>query len=145
MIPEINFSLLITQGVIFLLVLFLLNKTLFKPILRILHEREERTEGFFRKSEEIGERAKETLEKYKERIQLAKKESLELKRKCVSEGNEEKEKILNKAREETNKYLESIRDKIKSESDATRKVLIKQVENLSRGIAEKVLGKSLKG
>ena len=114
MIPEINFSLLIIQGVIFLLVLFLLNKTLFKPILRILHEREERTEGFFRKSEEIGKRAKETLEKYKERIQLAKKESLELKRKYVSEGNEEKENILNKAREETNKYLESIRDKIET-------------------------------
>jgi F-type H+-transporting ATPase subunit b len=144
MIPQINFSLLITQGIIFLLVLLLLNKTLFKPILKILHEREERTEGFFKKSEEIGERAKETLEKYKEKIRLARRESLNIKRKYISEGNEEKEDILKKAREETNKYLESIRNKIAEESDATRKVLIKQVENLSRGIAEKVLGRSLR-
>ena len=52
--------LLVVQGAIFLLALWILNKGLFKPVLKILREREERTEGFLCESERTEEKAGKT-------------------------------------------------------------------------------------
>jgi len=135
--------LLVVQGAIFLLSLWILNKGLFGPILKILQEREERTEGFLCESERTEERARKTLEQYKEEFSLAMKEARDLKRKYVSEGTEKKEKILEKAIREARLFLEEIRGEISKEAESTRKALYKQVESLGKNLAGKVLGRSV--
>ena len=143
MLPSINISLLIVQGVIFLLVLWFLKRTLFKPILNILHERDERTEGFLRKSEEIEEKAKETFAQYAEKLRQAKRETLDIKKRYIGEGVEIRENIMGKARQEANVFLEEIKEKISEETEASRRTLYQQIETLGQAIAEKVLGRSI--
>ena len=58
---EIVPGLLVIQGVIFPIVLWFLNKILFKPILKILQEREERTEGFLNQADEMAKKLKKPL------------------------------------------------------------------------------------
>ena len=143
MLPSINIYLLVIQGVIFLIVLWFLNRNLFKPLLTILHERDERTEGFLQKSSEMGEKAKETFAEYKEKLRQARKETLEIKKKYILEGAEKREEIFGKVRQEISVFLEEIRGKISEETESSRKALYPQTETLGRAIAEKVLGRSV--
>ncbi|MDI6776182.1 MAG: ATP synthase F0 subunit B [Syntrophales bacterium] len=143
MLPSINISLLVIQGVIFLLVLWFLNRNLFKPILKILHERDERTEGFLQKSEEMEEKAKETFAEYTEKLRQARRETLAIKKKHILEGAERREEIFGRVRQEINVFLEEIRGKISEETESSRKALYQQIETLGGAIAEKVLGRSV--
>lgn len=136
-------GLLFIQGVIFLFVLWFLGRVLFRPILKILQEREEKTEGFLNQADEAGKRAEKTLEQYNEKFRQAKKEALDLKRKLVLEGTEQKEAIFNQAKKEARGFLEEMRGNIAKEAEATRKTLRQQVESLGQIMAEKALGRSL--
>ncbi|MFH0811432.1 MAG: ATP synthase F0 subunit B [Pseudomonadota bacterium] len=136
-------GLLFIQGVIFLFVLWFLSRVLFRPILKILQEREEKTEGFLNQADEAGKRAEKTLEQYNEKFRQAKKEALDLKRKLVLEGTEQKEAIFNQAKKEARGFLEEMRGNIAKEAEATRKTLRQQVESLGQIMAEKALGRSL--
>lgn len=133
----------LVQGVIFIIVLFILNKILFRPTLKILHEREKKTEGFFNDAEDMGKRAEKTLEQYNEKLRQAKKEALELKRKFILEGTEKKEAILGGARKESHEFLEEMRGNIANEAESAKKTLQQQVENLGTAMAERALGRSV--
>ena len=102
-------GLLVVQGSIFLMVLWFLNKILFKPILKILQERDERTEWFLNQADQVGEKAEETLEQYNEKFRQARKEALELKRKIILEGAGKREAVIDKARKEAQGFLEEKR------------------------------------
>jgi F-type H+-transporting ATPase subunit b len=144
MLPSINVYLLIIQGVIFLLVLWFLNRNLFKPLLKVLQERDERTEGFLQKSKEMEGKAKETFAEYTEKLRQARKETLEIKKKHILEGVERREDIFGKVRQEISSLLEGIRGEISAETESARQSLYPQIETMGRAIAEKVLGRSVR-
>ena len=140
---EIVPGLLIVQGVIFLLVLWFLNKVLFKPILRILQGREEKIEGSLSEADGTDKKAEKTLEQYNEKFRQAKKEALELKRKLILEGTEKKEAAIDKARKEAQGFLEEMRRNIAEEAKQTQKTLHQQVDAIGQIMAQKALGRSL--
>ena len=140
---EIVPGLLIVQGVIFLLVLWFLNKVLFKPILKILHGREEKIEGSLSEADETEKKAEKTFEQYNEKFRQARKEALELKRKLILEGTEKKEAAIDKARKEAQGFLEEMRRNIAEEAKQTQKTLHQQVDAIGQIMAQKALGRSV--
>ena len=138
-------GLLVVQGSIFLLVLWFLNKILFKPILKILRERDERTEGFLNQADQVGEKAEETLEQYNEKFRQARKEALELKRKIILEGVGKREAVIDKARKEALGFLEEMRKSLVEEAERTKKTLRQQVDAIGQIMAQKALGRSVSG
>jgi F-type H+-transporting ATPase subunit b len=140
---EIVPGLLIVQGVIFLLVLWFLNKVLFKPILKILHGREEKTEGSLSEADETEKKAEKTLEQYNEKFRQAKKEALELKRKLILEGTEKREAAIGRAKKEAQGFLEEMRRNIAEEAEQTKKSLHQQVDAIGQIMAQKALGRSV--
>ena len=142
MVP-INIPLFVAQGVIFLIVVAFLNKVLFKPMLGLLHEREEKTEGFMRDADEKEKAARSTLAQYQEKLRQDRKEVLEVKKQYVAEGTDARTALLEKARREANQSLEEIKDGIAKASEEARKTLGQQIETLGKEIAEKVLGRSI--
>ena len=136
-------GLLVIQGLIFLLILWFLNKILFKPILKILQQREEKTEGFLNQADQVGEKAEKTLEQYNEKFRQARKEALELKRKLVLEGTAKREVEIDKARKESQGFLEEMRRNIAEEAEQTKKTLHQQVDALGQIVAQKALGRSV--
>jgi F-type H+-transporting ATPase subunit b len=140
---EIVPGLLIVQGVIFLLVLWFLNRVLFKPILKILHGREEKTEGSLSEADETEKKAEKTLEQYNEKFRQAKKEAIGLKRKFILEGTEKKEDLLTNARKEAQGFLEEMRRNIAEEAEQTKKSLHQQVDAMGKIMAQKALGRNV--
>lgn len=140
---EIVPGLLIVQGVIFLLVLLFLNKVLFKPILKILHGREEKTEGSLSEADETEKKAEKSLKQYNEKFRQAKKEAIDLKRKFIVEGTEKKEALLTNARKEAQGFVEEMRRNIAEEAEQTKKSLHKQVDAIGKIMAQKALGRSV--
>ena len=141
---EINtVSLLLIQGGIFLLILWFLNRNLLQPVLKILHDREAKTEGFFAESEEMGKKVAAAAQGYEEKLGQAKREALELKRSSIAEGIRKREDILGEARSEASAHLDEIRAAVAKEVETTRAVLNEEVLVLGREIAEKILGRAL--
>jgi F-type H+-transporting ATPase subunit b len=136
-------GLLVVQGLIFLVVAVFLTKILFKPILKIIREREERTEGFLSQADQVGGKAAKTLEQYNEKFRQARKDALELKRKIILEGAAKKEAAIDKARKEAQGFLEEMRKNIAEEAERTKKTLRQQVDALGQIMAQKALGRSV--
>lgn len=140
---EIAPGLLLVQGLIFLIVVLLLNAVLFKPILSVLREREEKTEGFAHGAIEIERKAQGIFEQYKNEFRLARREALGIKKNYVAEAAHVREATLDGARKEASHALEEIRSKINQEVETARRTLHQEIESLGRTLAEKVLGRSI--
>lgn len=129
--------------IIFGLVLFILRKFAWKPILNALKEREESITNALNSAEEakkevaglIAGNEKIIAEARRER-DIIMKEAIELKEKIIAEAKE-------KAGQEAQKSIENARQQIMAEKAAAISDIKKQVANLSVMIAEKVLKKEL--
>ena len=143
LLASVNIWLFVAQGAVFLVVLAFLNKVLFQPILGLLHEREEKTEGFMRDAGAKEKAAESTSLEYKEKLRQARKEVLEAKKQYIAEGTNTRTELLEKARKEANQSLEEIKSGIATASEEARKALGEQIETLGKEIAERVLRRSL--
>jgi F-type H+-transporting ATPase subunit b len=137
-------GLIFWQTITFLLVLFLLSKFAWKPIMSSLKEREETIEGALRSAEQ------------------AKQEMLKLKadnEKLLDEARVERDAMLKKAQQtaeiiveeakekasaESSKIVENAKLTIQQERQAAMETIRKQVASLSIEIAEKLLRNQLK-
>jgi F-type H+-transporting ATPase subunit b len=137
-------GLIFWQLVTFLLVLFLLAKFAWKPIMSSLKEREESIEGALRAAEQ----AKADMAKLKaenERLlDDARIERDAMLRKAQQTSEAIVEEAKNKASVESAKIVESAKQQINAERLAALADIKKQVATLSIEIAEKLLRNQLK-
>jgi F-type H+-transporting ATPase subunit b len=140
---EIIPGLVLVQAVIFLFVFWFLNTVLFKPLMAVLKERQEKTEGSARGADDIEAKAEAALQEYKDKFRQARREALDIKKKFVAEGVEVKEATLEKARQEASASLDQIREKIAQEAKTARETLRGEVETVGKSLAQKVLGRDI--
>ncbi len=137
---NINATLFI-QLVNFLILMVLLDRILFRPMLRILEERRERTEGRRRQAERIDAEAEAIWADYQEKIQQAKTEADRLRTQIIRRAEAERQKLLARVAEESEKRLAEIRARIRGEVEEARKVLETEARALAEGMAERLLGR----
>ena len=129
--------------IIFGIVLFILRKFAWKPILNALKEREESIASALNSAEE----AKREVAGLKADNEKIIAEARQEKNVILKEAKEMKDKIIAEAKEkaiqETTRSIELAQRQIQSEKDAAINDLKKQVAELSVMIAEKVLKKEL--
>jgi F-type H+-transporting ATPase subunit b len=139
---DINYTVFI-QIVNFLVLIFILNSLLFKPILKIMEERK----GGLQSSEDEIKALHQTIEQktaeYEEKIRLAKMEAMNQRNEIQKEGTEEARKIIEQAKEEIAKMTDEFKDKLDEEMSGARKILSGRSKAISLEIAEKVLGRSI--
>lgn len=131
--------------IIFGIVLFILKKFAWKPILNALKEREESITNALNSAEEAkkevaglkADNEKIIAEARREKETIL-KEAKELKEKIVAEAKE-------KAAQEAQKTIDQARQQIVAEKTAAIAAIKKQVAELSVMIAEKVIKKELAG
>lgn len=136
-------GLIVWSTIIFGLLLILLKKFAWKPILSAVKAREERIKGALESAEEV----KQEMEKLKADNEEILKEARNERNKLLSEARDIKEKMITDAKtlanDEAKKIIETARLNIQSEKDAAISDLKKQVAFLSVDIAEKILQKRL--
>jgi F-type H+-transporting ATPase subunit b len=132
------------QIINFLLLIFILNVLLYKPILGMIDKRKKQ----FQDSDTEIKRLQETVEKkmadYDEKLRQAKAAAVEQKNEIIRQGAEEAKTIIDAVRAEVPGMMEVFHARMHGEIGAARKILTERSEQLSVEIAEKVLGRSLR-
>ena len=139
---ELNFT-VIFQLAILLILMVALSKILFKPFLRVLQERRDWVEGAEKKARELQQRTEELGEQYRDSMSAAQAQGAAIRDEIRKEGLSKEAEILQKAMEEANRFLEGMKAKVREEGQAARAGLRLQAQNLSREMAEKMLGRSI--
>ncbi|MGB1283716.1 MAG: F0F1 ATP synthase subunit B [Polaribacter sp.] len=139
--PE--WGLIFWTGISFLILLFILKKFAWKPILGAVSEREEGIKKALASAEE----AKKEMQNLQADNEKLIKEARAERDAMMKDAREIKEKMISDAKEEakevTSKLIEKAQTSIQQEKQAALAALKKQVADLSIGIAESVLKKEL--
>jgi len=139
LITEFSIGLFFWQTIIFILLIFLLKKFAWKPILDAVNEREEGIKNALLSAEKAKEEMaslqsdnEQTLKKARSERDLLLKEAREIKQQIIDEAK-------NEAKSEAKKIIIQAQETIQSEKNAAIVDLKNQVASLSVDIAEKVL------
>ncbi len=140
-IPSIG--LIFWTSLVFIILLFLLAKFAWKPILKSVKERETKIETAL----EASEKAREEMAALKSQNEDLRKEALVERDALLKEAREMKDKIVseakNTAKEEGERIIESAREVITNEKMAAVTEIKNQVATLSIEIAEKIVKEKL--
>ena len=135
---------LVWMTIIFSIVLFLLGKFAWKPILAMLKEREETIENSLQQAENARQEMLKLQASNEELLREAKNEKDQI----LKEARKIKDSIIDeakgKASEEANRILEQAKININNEKMAVVTELKNQIASLSIEIAEKLLKEELK-
>jgi F-type H+-transporting ATPase subunit b len=131
------------QIINFIVLIFILNRLLYKPLLGMLDKRKQQ----FAESEAEIKRLQETVEQkmaaYEEKLRQAKAAAIEQKNEIIRQGAETAKEINDAARAEIPGLMEQFQSRMEREIDAAKRTLAGQSQRLSVEIAEKVLGRRL--
>lgn len=136
---EINFTLVIF-AFSFLVFIYLLNLTLYKPVGKLIEARKELIERDYDRAKNLSEEAKGTLENYTKKIKEAKHSSQVLIQEAINETNKKKEEKLLSFINVLTKEKEAALKKIGEEKEKSMKELQKELVHLTEFITNKVLG-----
>ena len=140
---NIDYSLGI-QIINFILLIFILNRLLYKPLLGMIDKRKRQ----FEESETEIKRLRETVDQkmaaYEERLRQAKVDAVIQRNEIIRQGSEEAKAMIDAVRAEIPGMMEQFKTRIDGEIGEAKRILATQSQKLSVEIAEKVLGRSLR-
>ena len=127
----------------FIILLAILNKFLFKPLLKTMDGRKEQIEKDLYSAELAKKEAKDIKEEYTKQMEQTKAEAQQIIEKATKLGEETRETIVNQAREETSKMTEKAREMIRLEKEEALNQLRDEVSTLVVMAAGKVIDKTI--
>ena len=139
---SVNFTLLV-QLANFLILLVILNFLLFKPVLRILDERERVVNESAEIKEKLGTITAENIDEYERKLLAAKQKAMGIR---ASERNESMgrfRKTLQEAKLAGAEELEAARKELASQADVSRQTLMADAKDLAGDIAANLMGRNL--
>lgn len=139
---QLNFTLLV-QLVNFIVLLFILNAILYKPVMAKLREREARIRGDREKAEQLERSVNEQEKRHQEELARARQAGGQEKAALLAEAKKRESDILSRARSDAGTIVEEMRVAIQKEIAEARSALKAQMTPLAQSVAEKLLGRSL--
>lgn len=129
--------------VLFLVLVYPVNELLFKPIFRVLDEREKRIAGTRSKADQLERDASQALERYEQSVRSVREEAEQERRGVLEGARAEALEAAASVRGEVEGELETARAEIARALDAARATLRGQSQELAREAASQVLGRVL--
>ena len=135
--------LLAAQVVNFLILLFILKKFLFGPIVKVLEERKNKIEGSIKNAQEIEQKLLKTQEESDKIIAKTLKEAQNI----LDDTNEQAKQILDKAGNQAEKILQNAADEGRGIIQMQKDILMREIRenagSLVTLVFEKVTGKKI--
>lgn len=136
----LDLKLLVSQIFNFVLILIVFTFFVYKPLLKLIKEREEKIKAGLEKEKESSRRLLEIQEVFKNKIKEAEQKSIEILENARSEALVVKSEILNEAKKtETN-----IRKKAEEEAQLIKNEALKEAEKEIIGLVKAILIKTVK-
>ena len=129
--------------IIIVLMVFLLSRTLFKPINRILEEREKRGKGLRGETTELITSVEETLSKYEQTLRAARAEGYNLLEQERAAAMRAKEGQVAAARNELTEQVANEKQEISKQAEAARATLLEEARKLAKQISSQILGRQV--
>ncbi len=140
---SIDYSLGI-QIINFVLLIFILNRLLYKPLLGMIDKRKKHLEESEAEIKRLRETVDQKMAAYEEKLRRAKVDAVEQKNEIIRQGAEEAKAIIDAVRAEIPGMMEQFTARMAEEIGGAKRILTNQSQKLSVEIAEKVLGRSLR-
>ena len=125
--------------VIIIMMVFVLNRLLFKPVLRTLSEREARTHGRSDEARETVRKVGESLSRYETSLRQARAEGYSLLEQQQSVANGERQRKVAEVRRTVEEQLGREKDEIHAQAESARSTLLGEAEQVATEIKEHVL------
>jgi len=123
----------------FLGLIYILNIILFRPLLKVFHERETMVKGSLDAAKEMNSRREEGIERMNKELFEARSKAKEAFEALRSEGLEVQKNLLSDAETSAAGMLQKAREELKSEGEKARKALKADVEKFSDEIVRKLV------
>jgi len=130
---------LLLHLVLVVVMVFVLNRTLLKPINDILSEREKQITGRLREAEAMAAESQEKLKKYNDTLREARATGYRLLEKERAEGLKEKEQQLRQHRDKLSKEVSLQVDQIRKQEQAVKGELEAQAATIGSLISSQIL------
>jgi F-type H+-transporting ATPase subunit b len=140
---NVHSGLIIWTIITFVLLVLVLSKVAWKPILQALHSRENSIRDALRQAEEARKDAEKVLAENRQAISKANEETARLLREGRELAEQMKNEIVARAHEQAKHNLDQAKDEIQREKEAALLQLRSQVADLAITVAEKILEESL--
>jgi F-type H+-transporting ATPase subunit b len=140
---EIQPGLFLWSVVIFVLLVVLLYKFAFGPLMELQRKRQEEIHEAIREAERLREDAHALLADYKEQLSTARQEAEEILEKARKVGESTRTEILTEAKLQSERNLEKAREQIQRETRHALQQIKQEVADLTIAATEKVTRKSL--
>ncbi len=134
-------ALLIAQIINFIILLLILYKFLYNPVLAMMKKREDRIKKSIEDADEISRKLKEMEVRYDEKLQKAKQEAMAILEKAEKDGVKQKDDAVNKTKEEVANIVNKAKEQITDEKDKMVQEVKKEMGSLVVAAMEKVLTK----
>jgi len=130
---------LIVHIAIIITMVFVLNRFLFRPVGRILSERETRTRGRTGEARETIHRVKETLSRYENSLRQARAEGYNLLEQQQSAAYGERQRKIAAVRQEVEEQVEQQKGEIRTQVEQARGALRDEAERVAVNISSQLL------
>ncbi|MEE4359608.1 MAG: ATP synthase F0 subunit B [Desulfococcaceae bacterium] len=127
----------------FLLLIWVLNLILYRPIRNILSERKEKITGMEDNIDAFGKDAADRDAQYDSGIRSARAKGMQEKEKLIQAAEAEEKDIIAKINEKAQADLAKMKENVAKEADAVRKELLQQVDTFATEIGKKILGRAV--
>ena len=127
----------------FLVLIWILNIVVYRPIRKILIERNERIDGLEKGIETRFKDAQEKDEEFSRGIREARVQGVKEKDALLDEAAAEEKQIIAKINEKAQADLAAVRAQIEKDIDEVRSALQSQVDDFARAIGQKILGRTV--
>ncbi len=139
---EVNFTLLIQMFNFFLLI-YVLNKVLYKPILKILDERDERIAGGQEKAKKLIEDGQQIFSNYNQKLHNAKVDAIAAKNAIRNEAVGQANEIIDGARKKAEDIVADVQKEMTEEIARVKKELEPELGIMASTIAQQILGRKV--
>jgi F-type H+-transporting ATPase subunit b len=134
---------LFVQLALFLIMLFVLSRFLFRPYLQMREQRGKGIDGARHEAHEMEARASKMVADYDAKLTRAKQRGGDERNRLRAEAATRERQVLGAARDEAGRVLGDARKTIAQQSDAARATLSAEAGTLARQMATKILGREV--
>ena len=134
---------LILHVIIILVMVYVLNATLYKPINQILESREKRTRGRLSEAQETMKSVKEKLAEYEGSLRQARSEAYAHAESQRAEAMMERQRRVNEMRKELAQSIAAEKETIQQQATQARASLEVESRLIARDISSRVLNRSV--
>jgi F-type H+-transporting ATPase subunit b len=130
---------------LFMLFVFVMNRLLFRPIGRVLDERQALTEGAANEARAAARRYQARLAEYESSIRQARAESYRRLEQERAAALEERRRLIEDAKQKASGQIEQAKSEIGRQADGARAALETESRQIAATISRTVLGRTVGG